>query len=487
MPILTGSVGKGGNNQIHDVAVVQGALATVIGANRRPIWQGAVDGRKGKPVEDAIAAFQAANRMPPTGRLNQSGAEINRLEQALPPGHKAMRALRGTAILWRLGAGAPTRQNTAQKIKTEAPLSDEDRKALADIVERIRRSSGLDLDIADVTAIPEGRFRVVLEAPGVEWFDSRRNQFRKDAVPPDSALRALHQAVQANPRWKKATARDGILVLDTQQVTPALVGAPALDATARAVLGLVNQPRSQLAQACLAACFRLVRKGGHTSGSGKVEFEFLVEIAKRAEPGLAVDPQVETADSQALVVEVEEEKKPGPEYFADGEQTFAGERIGSTITTPRSGTLFRTDNAAWSSARRDAIELAKEHYPEKTEKGLTIGEFGGMIPELSVVIWEADNGWYFYDGLIVGSLTNNMLGQGYVGWPLDVDHTKVAGRGHMHWKSVLPSNQDELNAVEFGKHRERIGKSYVEWIGSYDGYRVFYWKGRLESKGSIRD
>ena len=90
MPILTGSVGKGGNNQIHDVAVVQGALATVIGANRRPIWQGAVDGRKGKPVEDAIAAFQAANRMPPTGRLNQSGAEINRLEQALPPGHKAI-------------------------------------------------------------------------------------------------------------------------------------------------------------------------------------------------------------------------------------------------------------------------------------------------------------------------------------------------------------------------------------------------------------
>ena len=110
-----------------------------------------------------------------------------------------------------------------------------------------------------------------------------------------------------------------------------------------------------------------------------------------------------------------------------------------------------------------------------------------MIPELGVVIWEADNGWYFYDGLIVGSLTNNMLGQGYVGWPLDVDHTKVAGRGHMHWRSVLPSNQDELNAVEFGKHRERIGKSYVEWIGFYDGYRVFYWKGRLESEGSIRD
>ena len=80
-----------------------------------------------------------------------------------------------------------------------------------------------------------------------------------------------------------------------------------------------------------------------------------------------------------------------------------------------------------------------------------------------------------------------MLGQGYVGWPLDVDHTKVAGRGHMHWKSVLPSDQDELNAVEFGKHRERIGKNYVEWIGSYDGYRVFYWKGRLESDGSIRD
>ncbi len=64
--------------------------------------------------------------------------------------------------------------------------------------------------------------------------------------------------------------------------------------------------------------------------------------------------------------------------------------------------------------------------------GITIGALGGMIPELGVMIWEADNGWYFYDGLIVGSLIDRSLGSGYVGWPFDVDHTKVAGRGHMH-------------------------------------------------------
>lgn len=481
MPVLTGSVGKGGNNLIHDVAVVQGALATVTGANHRPIWQGAIDGRKSKSVEDAICAFQAANRMQPSGRLNQSGAEINRLEQALPQGHKAMRALRGTAVLWRFGQGAQSRRNTARTIKSDAPLPDEDRGALGDIVERIRRGTGLDLDIAEVSAIAEGRFRVVLKAPGVEWFDPSRKQFRKDASPPDAALRGLNQAVQSNPRWRKANARDGILVLDTQQAISALVGAPALDADGRAALGVINQPKTQLARACLGACARAIRNGTHANGTAKADFDLLMLVADRAEPGVAKGPQ-QAEEYQFLAEEQKEEKKPVSEYFVDGEQTFAGERPGSTITTPHSGTLFRTDNAAWSSARREAVELANEHYPKEAEKGLTIGEFGGMIPELGVMIWEADNGWYFYDGLIVGSLTNKMLGEGYIGWPLDVDHTKVGGRGHMHWNDVYPTPQDELNAVDFGRHRERIGKSYVEWIGSYDGYRVFYSNGKLESE-----
>ena len=113
------------------------------------------------------------------------------------------------------------------------------------------------------------------------------------------------------------------------------------------MLGLVNQPRSQLTRACLAACFRLVRKGGHTSGSGKAALEFLFEIAKRAEPGLAVDPQVEAVDSQILDEEAEEEKKPVAENIADGEQTFAGESRGSTSTSPRSGTLFSDEMHAW--------------------------------------------------------------------------------------------------------------------------------------------
>jgi hypothetical protein len=382
MPVLTGSVGKGGNNWIHDVAVVQGALAAIPGPNRKPIWQGAIDGRKGKPVEDAIATFQAANRMPPTGRLNQSGTEANRLEQNLPQGYKAMRALRGTPVLWRFGAGASGQRKAAQRIKAEAPLPDEDRKALGDIVERIRRSSGLDLDIAEITAIPEGRFRVVLDAPGVEWFDPSRKQFRKDISPPDSALRGMHQATQGNPRWRKASANDGLLVLDSQQAISSLVGTPALEAEGRQSLGIAIQPKSKLARACLGACARMIKNGTHASGAGKADFDLLMLVADRAEPGVAKVPQ------QAEEYQIVDEE----ELFELALAAFEGEAIAwatsleinsrardwyINVIRENSKDVLRQYKAGLIDAQRAAEiagNLRGEALEKAREKGTTFGK-----------------------------------------------------------------------------------------------------------------
>ena len=44
MPNLDGAVGKGGQNQRHDVAVVQAALGKLMRPDRKPFWPGPIDG-----------------------------------------------------------------------------------------------------------------------------------------------------------------------------------------------------------------------------------------------------------------------------------------------------------------------------------------------------------------------------------------------------------------------------------------------------------
>ncbi len=303
MPILTGSVGKGGSNWIHDVAVVQGALATLTGADRRPFWQGPIDGRKGKPLEDAIAVFQHSNRMNPTARLNQSGAEINRMESALPPGRKGMRAVRGTPTLWRYAGQAPRWRAIAKDAKDNAPLPLPERKALGELIERIARSTGVALVPEDFMITADGRFRVTLIAPGIEWYDTYAKRFRRDLRTPDPVTRAMNQAGQANVRWRQANTNDSILVLDAQIPIAALRGANTLDSKALPMLGLTAPPKNPLAAACLAGCARLIQTDMHRTGTSATEFATLIEVAERAEPGLSVtvneDPENGEADFTA--------------------------------------------------------------------------------------------------------------------------------------------------------------------------------------------
>ncbi len=61
MPNLDGAVGKGGQNQRHDVAVVQAALGKLTRPDRKPFWPGPIDGdypRHRQNLERAIGVFQ---------------------------------------------------------------------------------------------------------------------------------------------------------------------------------------------------------------------------------------------------------------------------------------------------------------------------------------------------------------------------------------------------------------------------------------------
>jgi len=199
-----------------------------------------------------------------------------------------MRAVRGTPTLWRYVGQAPRWRAVAKDVKDNAPLPVAERKALGELIERITRSTGVALMPQDFTTTADGRFRAILTAPGIEWYDSYAKRFRKDLRTPDPVTRAMSQAVQANVRWRQANANDGILVLDAQIPIAALRGAATLDSQALATLGLTTAPKTPLATACLAGCAHLIQTDMHRAGAGATEFAALLDVAERTEPGLSV-------------------------------------------------------------------------------------------------------------------------------------------------------------------------------------------------------
>ena len=78
-------------NQRHDVAVVQAALGKARAPNRKPFWPGPIDGdysRHHRALDQSIAVFQQCHRLRPSGKINRLGSDVDRLENALPAGHR---------------------------------------------------------------------------------------------------------------------------------------------------------------------------------------------------------------------------------------------------------------------------------------------------------------------------------------------------------------------------------------------------------------
>ena len=77
--------------KVSDVAVVQAALGKARGKDRKPFWPGPIDGdysRHRKALDQSIAVFQQAQRLRPSGKINRMGSDVDRLENALPAGHR---------------------------------------------------------------------------------------------------------------------------------------------------------------------------------------------------------------------------------------------------------------------------------------------------------------------------------------------------------------------------------------------------------------
>jgi len=81
---LSGSVGKGGLNRVHDVAVVQAALKQIKGSNGRPLWPGPIDGKASEDsLGSAIAGFESKIN-PRISGIIAPGGEANALSGMSP-------------------------------------------------------------------------------------------------------------------------------------------------------------------------------------------------------------------------------------------------------------------------------------------------------------------------------------------------------------------------------------------------------------------
>jgi len=70
MPNITDSVGEGGANKRHDVAIVQLMLQLIKDASNNPYFAGEYNGAYGATTKTAIAAFQKGQKLLPASPGN---------------------------------------------------------------------------------------------------------------------------------------------------------------------------------------------------------------------------------------------------------------------------------------------------------------------------------------------------------------------------------------------------------------------------------
>ncbi len=77
--------------------------------------------------------FQQAYRLRPSCKINRLGSDVDRLESALPAGHRRMSGVPGTILVRRRNTAAPApAAEAAAKTEATAPLPDFERAALSE-------------------------------------------------------------------------------------------------------------------------------------------------------------------------------------------------------------------------------------------------------------------------------------------------------------------------------------------------------------------
>ena len=294
MPSLDGAVGKGGQNQRHDVAVVQAALSKLTRPDRKPFWPGPIDGdypRHRRNLERAIGIFQQCNRLRPSGKLNRLGSDVNRIENALPASHRKMAGVPGTVLVRRRNTAAPLpAAEAAARTEATAPLPDFERAALAALQRDLFEAHKLCFTVTGIGVVSSGRFQVSLACPDSEWLDPRRNVFELGGRLPPALRKGMEGTLRGAARaWKVAPSsgdRPGLVLASTRAFSALVAGAAPKRADLDA-LDIAQLPNDPIARACLAACLDLIQSGEAATPAGRKRAEELAGAVAVTNPQTA--------------------------------------------------------------------------------------------------------------------------------------------------------------------------------------------------------
>jgi len=207
MADIKDTVGEGGANAAHDVALVQAMLRQVKDAQQQPYFGGDYDGQYGKNTKAAIESFQIDQKLlPPKGKdgktlLAVGGPTIQKMSAMLPATHKDLWIIPATQTIFL--AAAQVDADAGHAAVTALPHTDPvfQMKA-AGVVKQVYKDYKLALTVA-----PLGGRRTFAEQAAIP--------IGKTKVGPGESNHNFGRAVDLgfrNFQWLKA---DGTIVKDT--------------------------------------------------------------------------------------------------------------------------------------------------------------------------------------------------------------------------------------------------------------------------------
>ena len=146
MVSIDGSVGEGGTNAKHDVAIVQLMLHLIKNAKGAPYYGAAYSGKYDTGTKDALAAFQKDQKIPiipakgvakagdeKSALASPAGSTFAKLSAALPAGYADMRAIPNTTTVY-LPAASTDATSSSAEVLAKADLDPAFRAKIADVI-----------------------------------------------------------------------------------------------------------------------------------------------------------------------------------------------------------------------------------------------------------------------------------------------------------------------------------------------------------------
>jgi hypothetical protein len=201
MAYLTASVGRGGSNRAHDVAVVQTALLHLDlreGSRKLVFWSKPIDGRCSRDLERAIAAFQTHQGQRETAKLEPGGKSLAALRDAQRPRLRPLRGLEGTAVTF-LGAGTDDDGNFLSGVVAKGMVIPSGlRNAIARLTKELQRRTRLLVVVELCDADAKGRFlaRLMFEEE-TTWVDQASGRLLPSDQAPPEAVRLVTDCARA--------------------------------------------------------------------------------------------------------------------------------------------------------------------------------------------------------------------------------------------------------------------------------------------------